>query len=44
MSWIDDKASDGLALVREVKKLDLYPHFRPFESGGLHTTIPASRS
>jgi glycine C-acetyltransferase len=39
MSWIDDKASDGLALDREVKKLDLNPHFRPFESGGLHTTI-----
>ncbi|MDH5672073.1 MAG: pyridoxal phosphate-dependent aminotransferase family protein [Myxococcales bacterium] len=39
MSWLDDKAHEGLALIREVKKLDLYPHFRAFESGGLHTTI-----
>ena len=39
MSFIDDKAKAGLTLVREVQKLELYPHFRPFESGGLHTTI-----
>jgi glycine C-acetyltransferase len=39
MSWIDDKAHAGLELVRQVKKIDLYPHFRQFESGGLHTTI-----
>ncbi len=39
MSWIDDKAEAGLTLVREVQKLNLYPHFRPFESGGLHTSI-----
>ena len=39
MSWIDDKAHEGLELVRQVQKIDLYPHFRPFESGGLHTTI-----
>jgi glycine C-acetyltransferase len=39
MSFIDDKAKAGLTLVREVQKLDLYPHFRPFESGGLHTSI-----
>jgi 8-amino-7-oxononanoate synthase len=39
MSWIDDKAKAGLTLVREVQKLNLYPHFRPFETGGLHTSI-----
>ena len=39
MSFIDDKAKAGLTLVREVQKLELYPHFRPFESGGLHTSI-----
>jgi 8-amino-7-oxononanoate synthase len=41
MSWIDDKAQAGLALwqVREVQKLQLYPFFRPFESGDIHTTI-----
>jgi glycine C-acetyltransferase len=39
MSWIDEKAQAGLTLVREVEKLNLYPHFRPFDSGGLHTSI-----
>ncbi len=39
MSWIEDKAQAGLTLVREVQKLDLYPHFRPFESAGLHTSV-----
>lgn len=39
MSWIDDKATAGLALVREVQKVNMYPHFRPFDSGGLHTSI-----
>lgn len=39
MSWIDDKAQAGLTFIREVQKLNLYPHFRPFESGGVHTTV-----
>src|SRR5690349_25006356 len=39
MSWIDDKAYAGLAQVRQVQEAQLYPYFRPFESGGLHTTI-----
>ena len=39
MSWIDEKSQAGLTLVREVQKLKLYPHFRPFETGGLHTSI-----
>jgi glycine C-acetyltransferase len=39
MSFIDDKAKEGLALVREVQKVGMYPHFRAFETGGLHTSI-----
>jgi len=39
MSWIDDKAVAGLSMIREVQKVNMYPHFRPFESGGLHTSI-----
>ncbi|HMI90131.1 MAG TPA: pyridoxal phosphate-dependent aminotransferase family protein [Polyangiales bacterium] len=39
MSWIDDKATEGLSLIRGVQKLGLYPHFRPFETGGLHTSV-----
>jgi len=39
MSWIDDKATAGLAMIREVQKVNMYPHFRPFESGGLHTSV-----
>jgi 8-amino-7-oxononanoate synthase len=39
MSWIDDKATAGLSMIREVQKVGMYPHFRPFESGGLHTSI-----
>ena len=39
MSWIDDKAHAALARVREGKEKQVYPFFRAFESGGLHTTI-----
>ncbi|MDD9944239.1 MAG: pyridoxal phosphate-dependent aminotransferase family protein [Myxococcales bacterium] len=39
MSWIDDKAHAGLELIRQVKAMQMYPHFRPFESGGIYTTI-----
>jgi len=39
MSWIDDKAHLELARVREAKEKQVYPYFRVFESGGLHTTI-----
>jgi len=39
MSWIDDKAYSGLSLVREVREQQVYPHFRPFESGGIHATL-----
>ncbi|MBX3275259.1 MAG: pyridoxal phosphate-dependent aminotransferase family protein [Sandaracinaceae bacterium] len=39
MSWIHDKAHAELARIREAKDKQVYPYFRPFESGGLHTTI-----
>jgi 8-amino-7-oxononanoate synthase len=39
MSWIHDKAHTELARIREAKEKQVYPYFRPFESGGLHTTI-----
>ncbi len=39
MSWIQDKAHAELARIREAKEKQVYPYFRPFESGGLHTTI-----
>ncbi|MCA9602603.1 MAG: aminotransferase class I/II-fold pyridoxal phosphate-dependent enzyme [Myxococcales bacterium] len=39
MSWIDDKAHTELARIREAHEKQVYPHFRPFESGGIHATI-----
>jgi len=39
MSWIDEKAHAELQRIREAKEKQVYPYFRPFESGGLHTTI-----
>ncbi len=39
MSWIDEKAHTELSRVREAKEKQVYPYFRVFESGGLHTTI-----
>ncbi len=39
MSWIDDKAHQELARVREAREAGVYPFFRPFESGGLRTTV-----
>jgi 8-amino-7-oxononanoate synthase len=39
MSWIDDKAHTELARIREGKAAQVYPLFRAFESGGLHTTL-----
>lgn len=38
-SWIKDKAHAELARIREAKEKQVYPYFRPFESGGLHTSI-----
>jgi 8-amino-7-oxononanoate synthase len=39
VSWIDDKAHTELARVREAREKQVYPYFREFETGGLHTTI-----
>jgi 8-amino-7-oxononanoate synthase len=39
MSWIDDKAHAELARVREGKEKQIYPYFREFEKGGLHTSV-----
>ncbi len=39
MSWIKEKAHTELARIRDARAKQMYPYFRPFESGGLHTTI-----
>lgn len=39
MSWIDEKAHHELARIREAREKQVYPYFRPFDTGGLHTTI-----
>src|SRR5688572_8945858 len=39
MSWIDDKARTELARVRDAREKQVYPYFRAFETGGLHTSI-----
>ena len=39
MSWIDEKAHAELARVRQAKEKQVYPYFREFERGGLHTRI-----
>jgi glycine C-acetyltransferase len=39
MSWVDDKTHAELARVRDVRERQVYPYFRAFESGGLHTSV-----
>lgn len=39
MSWVDEKAHLELTRVREAREKQVYPLFREFEAGGLHTTI-----
>ncbi len=39
MSWIEAKAHTELARIREAREKQVYPYFRKFETGGLHTTI-----
>ena len=39
MSWVQDKSRAGLERIREAQEKQVYPYFRAFESGGLHTTI-----
>ncbi len=38
-SWVETKAHAELARVREAREKQVYPYFRPFETGGLHTSI-----
>lgn len=39
MSWIDEKAHQELARIREAREKQVYPYLREFETGGLHTQI-----
>jgi 8-amino-7-oxononanoate synthase len=39
MSWIDEKARGELSRIREAKEKQVYPLFRQFDNGGLHTSI-----
>lgn len=39
MSWIEEKAKVELERIREAQAKQVYPYFKPFESGGLHTSI-----
>jgi 8-amino-7-oxononanoate synthase len=39
MSWIDEKAWNGLSIVREAREQQVYPLFRPWEKGGLHSSL-----
>src|SRR5260221_3859058 len=39
MSWVDDKAHNELARIRKAKRKQVYPYFREFQTGSLHTTI-----
>ncbi|MEM6958736.1 MAG: aminotransferase class I/II-fold pyridoxal phosphate-dependent enzyme, partial [Myxococcota bacterium] len=38
-SWVQRKAHDALERIRLAKEQQVYPFFKPFESGGLHTTV-----
>lgn len=38
-NWVDEKAYAGLAQVREAREAGVYPFFRPFESGGIRTSV-----
>ncbi len=39
MSWIEAKAHAELARIREAKRRQVYPLFREFEVGGLHSRL-----
>lgn len=39
MSWIKEKAHAELARIREAKEKQVYPYFKPFDSGGIKSTI-----
>jgi len=39
MSWVEDRATQGIAYIKELREQQLFPHFRQFEGGGLHNVI-----
>jgi 8-amino-7-oxononanoate synthase len=39
MSWIDEKAWNGMSFIREVREQQMYPHFRPYETSGVHAML-----
>ena len=39
MSWIIEKSHRELARIREAKEKQVYPYFKAFESGGIHSSI-----
>jgi glycine C-acetyltransferase len=39
LSWIEQKAHTELARVREARENQIYPHYRKFETGGVHAII-----
>ena len=39
LSWIEEKAHAELARVRQAREKQVYPYFREFQRGGLHTQI-----
>ncbi|HEY2517964.1 MAG TPA: pyridoxal phosphate-dependent aminotransferase family protein [Polyangiaceae bacterium] len=39
LSWIEEKAKGELKRIHEAREQQVYPYFRRFETGGLHTTI-----
>ncbi|MDP9152168.1 MAG: pyridoxal phosphate-dependent aminotransferase family protein [Myxococcota bacterium] len=39
MSWIQEKAHAELARVRDAREKQVYPYFREFERGGIHTQV-----
>lgn len=39
MSWVDEKVYAENARLRQARERQVYPYFRPFDTGGLHTSI-----
>jgi len=39
MSWLNERADVDLRRIREAREKQVYPYFRPFETGGLHSSI-----
>ena len=38
-TWIEKKAYDANARLREARENQVYPYFREFEKGGIHTSV-----